>query len=109
MLFIGTPSVTVRVSAFFLRIILMPFDLWKVLADDGAIYMCTYTCMHACMHACMHTYIHAYIHTYIQATISHPSLKAPLVGDDEPWSVSRYSKTQALSAKNVKLHSPNLP
>ena len=57
----------VRVSAFFLRIILMPFDLWKVLADDGAIYMCTYTCMHACMYACMHAYtgIHTCIHTYI--------------------------------------------
>ena len=89
---------------FFVRIILMPFNLRKELADGGAIYICTYTYMHASMHtyiyAYIHTCTHTYIHTHIQMFV--------------PWQFCIYvtifsSKMQVLSAKNIKLHWPNLP
>ena len=56
---------------FFVRIILMPFNLRKELADGGAIYLYIYihACKHAYIHTCIHTYMHTYIHTHTHTDV----------------------------------------
>ena len=68
------------------------------------IYIYIHIHIHACIHTYIHTYTHAYIHTYIH-TYTQMFM---------PWHSCIHvtifrSRMQVLSAKNIKLHSPNLP